>query len=446
MLLDKFNNYVKQNKLCTPEDKVLLTVSGGVDSMVMLSLFARSGYNIGVAHCNFQLRGIESDEDEVLVEKEAQKYNVPFYNIRFDTQGELEKSSESLQMVARRLRYAWFDQLCSEHGYTHIAIAHQADDSVETFFINLIRGTGLRGLTGINVVNGKLIRPLLFSPRKEIVEYAISNDIHYREDSSNSSTKYLRNKIRLGIVPRIREISPNFTDTMTANVERLTDTQKFIDRQIDDIRNEVVEVHDGQTVINVSKIDEKLPLQFVLFELMYNYGFNGEVIDNVYHCLIAANGTGKRFYSRENVAYIDRGKVVITSIPDDDDCCVEVTNEMDHVRACGFLFTLEHFDADDIDKLNVADNVAFLDEDKLQYPLKIRRWSEGDSFMPLGMTGRKKVSDFLINKKISIPDKKRQLVVLSGDDLVWLVDRRIDDRYKVEKTTERVLKITKVIR
>ena len=224
-LLDNFQRYIRRNELAAPEDFILLTVSGGVDSMVMLSLFVRSGYRVGVAHCNFQLRGVESEEDEELVRREAEKYGVPWYNKRFDTKGEMERTGESMEMAARRLRYAWFDELSREHGYTVVAIAHHIDDSIETFFINLLRGTGLRGLTGITTHAGKLIRPLMFASRKDILEYAVAQHIPYREDSSNRSTKYLRNKIRLGLVPRIKEISPKFPDLMRQNIGRLTDAQ-----------------------------------------------------------------------------------------------------------------------------------------------------------------------------------------------------------------------------
>ena len=198
-LTEGFRRYVAENGLFTHDDRILLTVSGGVDSMVMLSLFTAAGYDVGVAHCNFQLRGAESEEDEVLVEREAAKYGVPFYNRRFDTAAEMERTGESMEMTARRLRYAWFDSLSRGHGYTTVAVANHADDSIETFFINLLRGTGLRGLTGISAQREGVVRPLMFASRKEILEYAVAHRIPFREDSSNRSTKYLRNKIRLGL-------------------------------------------------------------------------------------------------------------------------------------------------------------------------------------------------------------------------------------------------------
>ena len=194
-LLEAFQRYVAENDLATHDDRILLTVSGGVDSMVMLSLFTRSGYSVGVAHCNFQLRGAESEEDEVLVEEEAKKYGVEFYNKRFETTAEMERTGESMEMAARRLRYAWFDTLSRGQGYTAVAIAHHADDSIETFFINLLRGTGLRGLTGISTQVGKVVRPLMFASRKEILEYAVANRIPFREDRrtarpSTCATRY----------------------------------------------------------------------------------------------------------------------------------------------------------------------------------------------------------------------------------------------------------------
>ena len=313
-LLEAFRKYIADNDLATHDDRILLTVSGGVDSMVMLSLFTRSGYRVGVAHCNFQLRGAESDEDEVLVEEETRKYGVEFYNKRFETAAEMERTGESMEMAARRLRYAWFDALSREHGYTVVAIAHHADDSIETFFINLLRGTGLRGLTGISTQVGKVVRPLMFASRKEILEYAVANRIPFREDSSNRSTKYLRNKIRLGLIPRIREINPKFTSLMRRNIARLTDAQLFINHGIERIRGEAVTTENGLDTIHLDRIDPAFPQEFVIYELLNSaYGFKGDVIDSLCHSL-RHGMTGRRFYSRERVAYVDRGTIVVAPI------------------------------------------------------------------------------------------------------------------------------------
>lgn len=440
-LVENFNKYIERHSLFTHDDKILLTVSGGVDSMVMLSLFVASGYNIGVAHCNFGLRGAESDEDEAVVEREAAKYGVPCYNKRFDTTGEMERTGESMEMAARRLRYAWFYELCDEYGYNVIAVAHHADDSIETFFINLLRGTGLKGLTGINHQMGKVVRPLMFASRKELLEYAVANRIPFREDSSNRSTKYLRNKIRLGLIPMIREINPKFTALMRGNLYRLNDAQQFVEAAVGKIRDIVTERHDGVDTVHVDKIDADFPRNFVIYTLLNTaYGFKGDVVDEL--CRSLAQGqTGKRFYSREYVACIDRGNIVVTRIADCDAC--ETTVEQGAMRSyCGnSVLYYEHTDIDNITDYSVPQDVALIDEDKLRYPLCLRRWREGDWFIPFGMSGRKKVSDFLIDHKVSVVEKSRQFVLVSGEDIVWLVGRRIDDRYRITSKTEKILKI-----
>ncbi len=445
MLVDKFRKYITEHALVNPDDRILLTVSGGVDSMVMMDLFVNAGYNVGVAHCNFQLRGAESDEDEVLVSQRAAYYGLPFYNRKFDTKGEMEASGESVQMAARRLRYAWFDALSEEHGYDAVAIAHHADDSIETFFINLMRGTGLKGLTGIHKVNGKIIRPLLFASRREILDYAAAGGIPYREDSSNRSTKYMRNKIRLGIVPLLRDINPNFTELMGANISRLTDAQLFIDRCIENILNESVTDLDGLTVIDPAKIDPRMPLNYVIYEIMNSgFGFKGDVVDRLVDAL-QRGATGKRFYSRDYSAVIDRGRIIVGPVTDGDDCESQLAAESHKIYCGNSVLYVEHTDIDRVESLRQPQDAALLDEDKLQWPLTVRRWRPGDWFVPFGMNGRKLVSDFLIDEKVSVPEKKRQFVLLSGDDIVWVIGRRIDDRYRVGDTTENILRIKREI-
>ncbi|HIY69455.1 MAG TPA: tRNA lysidine(34) synthetase TilS [Candidatus Alistipes intestinigallinarum] len=444
-LIEAFQRYIDENNLVTHDDRILLTVSGGVDSMVMLSLFVRCGYSVGVAHCNFQLRGAESDEDEVLVQEEAARYGVPFYNRRFETAAEMERTGESMEMAARRLRYAWFDELSRSEGYTAVAIAHHADDSIETFFINLLRGTGLRGLTGISTQVGKIIRPLLFASRREILEYAAANHIPYREDSSNRSTKYLRNKIRLGLIPRIREINPKFTSLMCRNLARLTDAQLFINHGIERIRELAVTTQEGIDTIHLDRIDPAFPREFVIYELLNSsYGFKGDVIDSLCRAL-EQGATGRRFYARDHVATIDRGRILVAPIAPDDDCLVKVERGAPRSYCGNAVLYFEYCDIDTIKNFGVPEHIAQIDADRLQFPLTLRRWREGDWFIPFGMTGRKKVSDFLIDAKVSLPEKQRQFVLLSGDEIVWLVGRRIDDRYRLTSETENVLRITKEI-
>ncbi len=445
MLIANFQRYIARHELIDRDKRILLTVSGGVDSMVMLSLFIASGYRVGVAHCNFQLRDRESDEDEVLVAREAARYGVPCYNRRFETAAEMERTGESMEMAARRLRYAWFEELCQNEGYDLVAVAHHADDSIETFFINLLRGTGLRGLTGIHTQNGRLIRPLMFASRKDILEYAVAHHIPFREDSSNRSTKYLRNKIRLGLVPRIREINAKFTDLMRRNISRLTEAQRFIDSAIEVVRREVVHSSDGVDCIEVERINEVYPRNFVIYELLNSaYGFRGDVVDALCQSL-SEGATGRRFYAREHVAYIDRGHILVERIPECDPCEVEVPREALRSYCGNAVLYYERCDIGTIKEFGVPPHVAQLDADKLHYPLRLRRWREGDWFIPFGMSGRRKVSDFLIDNKVSMAEKERQFVLLSGEDIVWVVGRRIDDRYRLSDETDTVLRITKEI-
>lgn len=442
-LLEEFEKYVSENELFSHNDKVLLAVSGGVDSMVLMSLTAAAGYQFGVAHCNFQLRGKESDEDQVMVEREAKRLGVEFYNAHFDTVGEMARTGESMEMAARRLRYTWFKSLCDEHGYSVIAIAHHINDSIETFFINMLRGTGLRGLTGINAQVGRIVRPLMFATRKDIHDFAVAHRIPFREDSSNRSTKYLRNKVRLGLVPMLKEINPQFTTIMRRNISRLSQAQEFVTASMEMIKRQVVEEQSGIFTLHIDRIDGSLPRNFIIYEILSaQFGFKGDVVDLLCHAL-DNEATGKRFYSRDWVAVVDRQKIVVATVAEDDDCETLVDRTMIRSYAGGSVLFYEYCDIDFIETLDMGDNVALLDADKLQFPLKVRRWREGDWFIPLGMSGRKKLSDYLIDRKVSLVEKSRQFVLLSGDDIVWVIGRRLDDRFCITKKTENVLKIVR---
>ncbi len=432
--------------MASKEDKILLTVSGGVDSMVMLSLFVEGGYSVGVAHCNFQLRGTESDEDEVLVAEHARALGVECYNRRFETAAEVEASGDSMEMVARRQRYEWFEELRAEHGYTIIAVAHHIDDSVETFFINLFRGTGLKGLTGITTQRGGIIRPMMFAQRKDIMDYALLRKVPFREDSSNRSTKYLRNKIRLGLIPRIKEISPKFSSMMRQNISRLINAQSFINATIATIAGEVITFEDGIYTLTMGKIDPSLPQEFVVYELLNSsFGFKGDVVDSLL-ASCNAESSGARFYSKEYVAYTNRGDILITPIPSDDRCEVMVERDMLRNYCGNSIIYYEHLDIGVLESFAVAPKVALVDADKLEYPLTLRRWNTGDYFTPFGMSGRKKVSDFLIDEKVSQPEKERQFVLTSATgEIVWVVGRRISDKFRIDDDSENILRITREV-
>lgn len=441
-LVEKFCGYVAREGLFTHDDRLLLAVSGGVDSMVLMSLVHEAGYRFAVAHCNFHLRGAESDGDELLVEDEVRKLGVPYYLANFDTYGEVAATGESIEMAARRLRYAWFDQLCEGHGYSKVVIAHHGDDSIETLFINMLRGTGVRGLTGIASRNGRIVRPLLFATREEILSYAQQKGVPFREDSSNMSMKHLRNRVRHEVVPMLKTINPQFAPIMQRNMTQLLQAQNFIDASIKLIERSIVTESRGVCTINVAAIDSALPRNFVIYEILSSrFGFRRDVVGGICAALDDAV-SGRRFYAHGMVAVVDREQIII--MPAQEDCREEIAvaqgEDIANIGSVSFGFDTVHREA--ISILNQGAEVALLDADKLRFPLVIRRWRDGDAMVPLGMTGRKKISDMLVDSKASLVDKREQYVVVSGNDIVWLVGRRIDNRYAISNNTSRVLRIS----
>lgn len=427
-MLDKFLNYIETRSLVSQQDVVVLGVSGGRDSMVMLDLCVKAGLRIAVAHCNFSLRGAESDADQAFVEKRAAEYGVPLHVVRFDTQEEASRCGESIQMAARRLRYDWFEELCLEYGYSKIAIAHHADDSIETVFINMVRGTGLRGMTGISSQNGRIIRPLLFAHRDDITRYTADAGITYRDDSSNDSIKYLRNRLRHEILPLLNSSSNSFTDTMSCNIERMEQAQRFVDTQVARIKSEVME----QGRLDLLKLRAVGDMKFLLFEILYPYGFPSEMIESIREA-IERGHSGKRFFTSWHTLLLDRDALLLSE------------RRATHFEQCELAADdprVEWLTIYDFDTLHTPSNVALLSADELNFPLQLRRWRDGDWFIPLGMRGQKKVSDFLIDAKVSLTDKETQGVLMSNGQIIWLVGRRIDERYKVRESTKKVVRIT----
>lgn len=441
-LVARFREFITTHQLIGNDDRVLLAVSGGVDSMVLMRLMADAGYRFAVAHCNFQLRGAESDGDERFVEQEVAKLGVEYHSTRFDTEGVMAETGESMEMAARRLRYEWFEELCDKHGYSVVAVAHHLDDSIETCFINMLRGTGLRGLTGISVRNRRVVRPLLFATRDEILSFAKDRNVLFREDSSNSSTKYLRNRIRHEFVPKMREINPQYTSVMRRNIAMLDYAQQYIDASIARIKSDVLQASGDGYIFDVNAIDASLPRSFVIYEILNSeFGFKGDVVDDI--CAALNSGvSGRRFYTPLIEAVVDRGSVIIT--PKNravTRCDALLIKEEGSYEYGGQIVRFECLDIEAVDTLNQGANVALLDADKIAYPLQVRVWRDGDSFVPLGMRGHKKVSDFLVDNKVSVVDKERQLLLLSDGDVAWVVGRRIDNRFAITKNTQRVLRV-----
>jgi tRNA(Ile)-lysidine synthase len=307
----------------------------------------------------------------------------------------------------------------------------------------MLRGTGLRGLTGITTQVGRVVRPMMFATRKDIHDYAVAHRIPFREDSSNRSTKYLRNKVRIGLVPMLKEINPQFTTIMRRNISRLSQAQDFITSAINIVKSESLEQQGDIYRLKVANIRPTLPRNYVIYEILNSeFGFKGDVVDALCHAL-DSDATGRRFYAREWVAVVDRGDVVITTVTEDDSCETIVEKNTMRSYAGGSVLFYEYCDIDFIENLDQGDNVALLDADKLKFPLKVRRWQDGDWFVPFGMSGRKKLSDYLIDKKVSLAEKGRPFVLLSGDDIVWVIGRRLDDRYAITRKTENVLRVVR---
>ena len=441
-LVEKFRSYVAHEGLFTHDDTILLAVSGGVDSMVLMSLAREAGYCFAVAHCNFHLRGEESDGDELLVEREVRKMGVPYHVAHFDTYGEVASTGVSIEMAARRLRYAWFDELCDANGYSAVVIAHHIDDSIETHFINMLRGTGARGLAGIASRNGRVVRPLLFATREEIEAYASQNNIPFRVDSSNMSMKHLRNRVRHEVVPMLKGLNPHFTTIMQRNMAHLGQAQNFIDASMAIIKRAVLSDDRGVVRIDVAAIDASLPRNFVIYEILSSeFGFRREMVTDI--CVALDNGaTGRRFFAVDRVAVVDRDAILVMPIAEDDDVEIKVDNDAVSATLGGVKFSFEMLAMADVATLNQGADVALLDADRVTFPLTIRRWREGDAMVPFGMAGRKKISDMLIDAKVSLVEKREQYLLLSDGDVTWLVGRRIDNRYAVRKDTLRVLRVS----
>ena len=437
----RFCDYIARHGLFSREEPVLAGISGGIDSVVLLHLLKRCGFRPVIAHCNFRLRGTESDGDEAFVTRTAESWNIPLHTIRFDTLRYAKERNLSIQVAARKLRYDWFEELSETCGYSKIAIAHNNDDTTETFFINLLRGTGLRGLTGIPLRNGRIVRPLLFASRKEIEAYARENGLHHREDSTNAQTKYLRNKIRHNIVPLFREISPRFDTTMQENMLRLGQAAELIRSLAERLWRDHVEEGEGTEAIPLDITAGYSPSEYLLYEMLRKYGFDYSTVEEI-TAAHAAGHTGRQFFSPSRRAVLDRGKLLLTPLPVRSETAVaEIPAPESSV-----IFGETSYSCSLPDRLPKSfgpdPRTAWFDADKLTFPLQIRLWRPGDRFYPLGMKQAKKVSDYLTDCKMPLPQKERQQVVLSGEEIVWLTGLRIDERYKITDKTEKAVKMT----
>jgi len=438
-MISAFSQFIEKRNLCNPNHKILVAVSGGIDSLVMVDLFHKAGYNFAIAHCNFKLRGNESDADENLVIGLAEKYEVDFFTRSFETETYAAKNKCSIQEAARNLRYDWFRKLANEKGFDRIATGHHLDDQIETFFINLFRGSGVKGLKGIPVIREKIIRPLLFANRDEIEKYALQNNLDYREDKSNKSDKYFRNRIRHDLIPVISALKGANLDQLVASLSFLEEEDNILSDLLNQKREDIFSRDQNGLKAELSEINKLSPALF--YAMLSPFGFNRDVTD----AILQSNSnkiSGKTFYSPSHQLLIDRKYLFIkeqsTNIPVTEYLIYDDVIEIDEPRKLNFRKLTN--DA----SFNFIKNqaYAYIDFDKLNFPLKLRKWEKGDRFVPFGMNGSKLVSDFLIDEKVSLFEKENVWVLLSDEKMIWLVGYRASNEFKIKSATKIILEVT----
>jgi tRNA(Ile)-lysidine synthase len=435
-MLDEFLKYIEENRLVSKGDKVLMAVSGGIDSMVMADLFTKTGIKTGIAHCNFSLRGRESDKDEELVKKMASLHNIPFFSIRFDTMGYATEKGISIQMAARELRYRWFEEIRRMKGYEAIAVAHNLNDNIETLLINLTRGTGIAGLTGIKNSGNHIIRPLLFATRETITKYCISHKVKYREDKSNAETKYTRNKIRHLVIPILKEINPSIEDTLNETAERLSAANDIVNHFTDDLRNNLMKKEGGNLVVNIRRLKPYLGNNTLIYELFKPFGITGRMVVDLYK--ITGGKTGGQLYTDKYRFLKNRNEIIISVQTGPEDEFFKADSVAGLKKIPGIL-TVRQFSPEPDFIIPSERRTACLDFNKITFPVIARKWHEGDFFYPLGMKKKKKLSDYFIDRKFSRLEKEKTLILESGGRIVWIVGERIDDRFRVTDATKKIL-------
>ncbi|MEP5131886.1 tRNA lysidine(34) synthetase TilS [Nonlabens ulvanivorans] len=440
-MLTAFQEHLQDHFYNLKEKRLLIAISGGLDSVVLTHLLSILGYDIALAHCNFHLRSTESDQDEQFVKQLADGLKIDCHVAQFDTLDYARKRGVSTQMAARELRYNYFDDLCDNQNYHYLLTAHHLDDQIETFFINLNRGAGLNGLQGIPQSNGRVIRPLLPFSREQIKNYAIDSQISWREDSSNSSNKYQRNHLRNQILPLLHDALPSLKSHFAQTLVYLKGSQDLVDDAVSRFRESVINTIPTGININISQLKTFSNPQAYLYEIVKAYGFY-----NMKDVMNIINGqSGKRIESDQFVIFKDRERVVIEELrllrP------IKLTIDDKSVRYRFYDSTI------DIEEVNVVDalsyvkenhdkNVLFLDAALVDYPLKLRSWIIGDRIKPLGMKGSKLVSDVLTDSKVSFIAKEKIVVLTWEDEILWIVGIRSSRHGKVTSLTNRLLKIT----
>jgi len=435
---EEFNRFIIDNGLADSSSKILLAVSGGIDSMVMTHLFLSRGDTVGIAHCNFNLRGSESDGDEELVRQFALDHNIPFYREGFDTAGYAAEKGISIQMAARELRYRWFEEIREQNGYDCIALAHNLNDNVETFLINLTRGTGIAGLTGMRPVHRKLIRPLLFASRTAIENYSKLHDVNYREDRTNADTHYIRNKIRHELIPLFREINPSFDSTIAETTQRLEEVSEIVNAFIAPVRDKNISKRNNLTVVKINDLPVQPFRRTLLYEIFRPFGVSASQLDDLEK--LASGRSGSQLFTEKWRLVRSRNEIILSPRESDSESYIEIPS-CKELSSLAWVLSAETEEVTAAWKIAESPNIASLDASKISWPLIVRSHQKGDYFYPLGMKSRKKLSDYFIDRKYSLPEKEKKLVLESAGKIAWVIGDRIDNRFKITKSTERALVI-----
>lgn len=431
---EQIQQYIIQHQLLSGEKPVVVGISGGADSVALLHILVSLGYKCIAAHCNFNLRGDESFRDEQFTIDFTKRLQVPLCKISFETNKYAQENRLSVEMAARELRYSWFEELLHTYDAEAVAVAHHRDDSVETLLINLTRGSGIAGLTGIKPKNGKVVRPLLCVSREDIFSYIEENGLEYVTDSSNSSDIYTRNFIRLKVIPLLEEINPSVKASLARTANHLYDASLIYNHSIEEARRVIIQ----NNRLSISALLSFPAPATILYEMLKPYGFSRTVCESIFTVL--EKDSGKIFYSSTHRLLKDRSDLLIDVLSGEDNRAYLINLEDDNVDLPVELKPEIVVIKEDY-QIEKDKKFAYFDFDKLSFPLVLRHWQEGDWFVPFGMKGKKKISDYFSDKKFSLFDKEKTWLLCSGQDVIWIVGERTDNRYRIEKTTKRVLKL-----
>lgn len=445
-MLSKVESYIVENKLFAHGNRILVGVSGGRDSIALLFALKKLGYNVSAAHCNFHLRGDESNRDQQFVEAFCNNHSIPLFQTDFQTEEYSKSRHISIEMGARELRYGWFDKLLDSEKFDFIAIAHHSDDVIETFLINMSRGTGLQGLTGIKPKNGRIVRPMLCVSRDEVTDFVSENNLRYVDDSTNFESVYMRNKMRNIIIPSLQEANPTFKKSLLTSIENLNQAYGFNLHYLEMLKKEIVSENEEEIVIDLDKIIKDEFSDYVCFELLKPYGFSPKVCRDILTVAAKKNCQGDQFLSNLGLkAIINRKKFVIkknnpTFANDNASEEIYTIDGNADMVVKPLALKLSKCAIEDF-VLRKEPVVCNIDSDLIEFPLVLRHWKKGDTFIPFGMKGRKKLSDFFIDEKLSIFEKESVWLLTSGNEIVWVVGLRTDNRFRITKNTKRVLTI-----